>query len=114
MNIAIVTGASSGMGKEFVLQLPGYVTVDEIWVIARRTGALEALQTEVSVPLRPISLDLCQPESFAALSRLLEAEKQVGARYMTLFTGTSNHARQMYRKAGFREVRTFAVMEKEL
>ena len=46
--------------------------------------------------------------------RLLEAEKQVGARYMTLFTGTSNHARQMYRKAGFREVRTFAVMEKEL
>ena len=33
---------------------------------------------------------------------------------MTLFTGTDNHARQMYRKAGFREVRTFAVMEKEL
>ena len=46
--------------------------------------------------------------------RLLEAEKQVGARYMTLFTGVDNHARQMYRKAGFREVRTFAVMEKEL
>ncbi len=46
--------------------------------------------------------------------RLLEAEKQVGARYMTLFTGETNHARQMYRKAGFREVRTFAVMEKEL
>lgn len=46
--------------------------------------------------------------------RLLEAEKAVGARYMTLFTGVTNHAREMYRKAGFREVRQFAVMEKEL
>ena len=43
MNIAIVTGASSGMGREFVLQLPQYVTVDEIWVIARRKSALESL-----------------------------------------------------------------------
>ena len=46
--------------------------------------------------------------------RLLEAEKAVGARYMTLFTGVDNHARLMYRKAGFREVRQFAVMEKVL
>ena len=46
--------------------------------------------------------------------RLLEAEKAVGARYMTLFTGVDNHARQMYRKAGFREVREFAVMERML
>lgn len=46
--------------------------------------------------------------------RLLQAEQQVGADYMTLFTGVDNHARQMYRKAGFREVRQFAVMEKEL
>ena len=75
MNIAIVTGASSGMGKEFVLQLPGYVTVDEIWVIARRAEALEALKDTVSVPVRPISLDLCQSESFDALARLLETEK---------------------------------------
>ena len=28
MNIAIVTGASSGMGREFVLQLGKYVDVD--------------------------------------------------------------------------------------
>ena len=35
MNIAIVTGASSGMGREFVLQLNNYIYVDEIWVIAR-------------------------------------------------------------------------------
>lgn len=56
MNIAIVTGASSGMGREFVLQLPGYVNVDEIWVIARRAAALESLKREVPIPVRPIAL----------------------------------------------------------
>ena len=75
MKIAIVTGASSGMGKEFVLQLPAYVQVDEIWVIARRTEALEALKSCVNIPLRPISLDLCEAESFSQLRQLLETEK---------------------------------------
>ena len=75
MNIAIVTGASSGMGREFVLQLPGYVNVDEIWVIARRADALEALKTEISTPVRPVVLDLCEAESFRTVESLLEAEK---------------------------------------
>ena len=42
-SIAIVTGASSGMGREFVRQLSGYVSVDEIWAVARREAVLEAL-----------------------------------------------------------------------
>jgi len=75
MNIAIVTGASSGMGREFVLQLSQYVAVDEIWAIARRADALEALKTEVSVPVRPISLDLLRESSFETLEAMLEAEK---------------------------------------
>ena len=75
MKIAIVTGASSGMGREFVLQLPSYVSVDEIWVIARREGALESLKTESAVPVRPVPLDLCKEESFDAFANLLEQEK---------------------------------------
>ena len=75
MNIAIVTGASSGMGREFVRQLSGYVTVDEIWAIARRTDALEALKAEVAVPVRPISLDLCEEASFDEIARMLRIEK---------------------------------------
>ena len=75
MKIAIVTGASSGMGREFVLQLSNYVQVDEIWAIARRADALEALKGEASTPVRPISLDLCEESSFETLSGLLEAEK---------------------------------------
>ena len=75
MSVAIVTGASSGMGKEFVLQLSQYVKVDKIWVIARREEALKELQNLVEVPLRPISLDLCKEESYEAFAAILEAEK---------------------------------------
>ncbi len=75
MNIAIVTGASSGMGREFVLQLPGYVAVDEIWVIARREAALQSLKAESAVPVRPVVLDLCDSGSFSAFSALLAEHK---------------------------------------
>lgn len=44
MNIAIITGASSGMGKEFTLQLaPILHKTDEIWLVARRKDSLEEL-----------------------------------------------------------------------
>lgn len=75
MKIAIVTGASSGMGREFVRQLHGYVQPDEIWAIARRKTALEELASETDIPVRPIPLDLGEAESFRVFSALLEAEK---------------------------------------
>lgn len=75
MKIAIVTGASSGMGKEFVLQMHKYVTVDQVWVIARREGALQALQEVCPVPVRPIPLDLCNQDSFTEFAAILEQEK---------------------------------------
>ena len=75
MNIAVVTGASSGMGREFVLQLSQYVRVDEIWAIARREDALKALQEQAGVPVRPIVLDLLQQEGFTAYAGLLEKEQ---------------------------------------
>lgn len=46
--------------------------------------------------------------------RLLQREKEVGARYMSLFTGIDNPARLIYLEAGFKVVRTFSVMLKEL
>ena len=46
--------------------------------------------------------------------RLLQREKEVGAKYMSIFTGIDNRAKEIYMKAGFRIVRTFAVMRKEL
>ena len=75
MKYAFATGASSGMVKEFVLQLKDYVQVDEVWAIARRTEALEKLEQECGLKVRPISLDLCDMESFTAVEKLLAQEK---------------------------------------
>ena len=86
MNIAIVTGASSGMGREFVRQLSDYVQVDAIWAVARRAEALETLKKEVSVPVYPIVLDLLQEESFLKIRQLLE-EKQPNVKLLVNAAG---------------------------
>lgn len=63
MKIAVITGASSGMGRDFVRQLDAADTYDEIWVIARRRDRLESLAAEVRAPLRILALDLTKQES---------------------------------------------------
>lgn len=75
MKIAIITGASSGMGREFVKQVSKKEKFDEIWVIARRKAALESLKKEVKAKVRPITLDLKNPESFETYKELLKKEK---------------------------------------
>ena len=74
MKIAIVTGASSGMGREFVRQLHNYIKSDEIWAIARRQSALEELAAETDIPVRPIVLDLGKEASFETFRALLAEE----------------------------------------
>ncbi len=75
MNIAIVTGASSGIGREFAFMVDRYYELDEIWVIARRADRLEALADELKTKIRPIPLDLTKNESYDTFAALLEAEK---------------------------------------
>jgi len=75
MKIAIVTGASSGMGKEFVRQIDKKEKLDEIWVIARRSDRLKALAEECTTPVRPISLDLTEKASFETLKAMLAESK---------------------------------------
>ena len=75
MNIAIVTGASSGIGREFVYAVDQQEQVEEIWVIARRAQRLEELKEQCSHPIRPLTLDLSREESWEELRGLLEQEK---------------------------------------
>ena len=55
--IAVITGASSGLGKEFVKQISALHTVEEIWVIARRKELLEQLQETTDIPVKVLPLD---------------------------------------------------------
>ena len=71
MKIAVITGASSGMGREFALALDRTLDVDEIWLIARRQDRLEALGQTLTHKARPISLDLLDQASLDAYAALL-------------------------------------------
>lgn len=75
MKIAVITGASSGMGREFVYALDKDERFDEIWVIARRAERLQDLASKVRAKIRPIALDLLDTESFSTYRALLEQEQ---------------------------------------
>ncbi len=75
MRIAIITGASSGMGRECVKEIvKKFKMLDEIWVVARRMDRLEELEQEVKRPLKKISLDLATEYAITELNQLLESE----------------------------------------
>lgn len=71
MSIAIVTGASSGLGQEFVRQIANKEDLDEIWVIARREDRLKELVENCHVPITPVVMDLTKKESIVRLRGIL-------------------------------------------
>lgn len=76
MKIAIVTGASSGMGRETIIQLADrFGGLDEIWAVARRRERMEELRPQLPVPVRIFALDLSEETSLDALREELEQEK---------------------------------------
>jgi hypothetical protein len=72
--IAIVTGASSGIGREFVRLLAEERSIDELWAIARDEEKLARLRAEFGPGVRTISLDLSRREDVGALEELLTRE----------------------------------------
>lgn len=73
MKIAIVTGASSGMGKEAVIQIADrFGGLDEIWAIARREERLRNLKRQLPVPLRILPLDLTEEDDLNTLRKELK------------------------------------------
>jgi predicted dehydrogenase len=76
MDIAIVTGASSGLGVAFVRALlKEYKNLDEIWVVARRKERLCQLKSELGNKLHVIALDLIKPQSIAEFEQTLCQQK---------------------------------------
>ncbi len=76
MKTAIITGASAGLGLEFLKALPKYYPdIEEYWLISRRREKLEEAAAKIDKPCRVIPLDLTLDESYTALKTVLEEEK---------------------------------------
>lgn len=73
--IALITGASSGLGREYTRQLLKDTEIDEYWIIARRSVILEQMKQEMSQKLRPFPLDLTLSDSIRSLKQTLEEEQ---------------------------------------
>ena len=79
--IAIVTGASSGLGEEFTRQVVANYHYDEIWIIARRSEKLESLAKELNSTqnfntVRPVVMDVAGKEGVNRLKAFIEAEDE--------------------------------------
>jgi uncharacterized protein len=76
MRIAIVTGASSGMGIEFAQQIDERIELDEIWLVARRKDRLEKVSRRLKRARGiPISLDLSKKVEVEKLGKRIMDEK---------------------------------------
>lgn len=75
MSIAIITGASSGLGAEFVRAVVDrYPALDEIWLIARRQNRLKELANAFPhMRFRIVPLDLGDDNAYCELQQLLTA-----------------------------------------
>ena len=87
MKIAVITGASSGMGREFAVQVSKlYRNLDEIWVVARRTERLEELKKNLAVPVRIFDGDLGRDYIYERIEKSLD-QKQAKIRLLVNAAG---------------------------
>lgn len=80
MNVAIITGTSSGLGKEFLKQIYSrYTFLEEIWIISRRESKLNTIKKETEKEggpkIIPIALDLTDEACFDILKNKLDEQK---------------------------------------
>ena len=75
MSVAIITGASSGIGREFAKQIKEKLGVSEFWFVARRADRMEKLRDELQVKAEIISADLSENSGLEKLLEKLKSEK---------------------------------------
>ena len=75
MKIAIITGASSGMGRRMAIELNDTIpNIEAFWLFGRRNERLEALEKQLTKPCRFFTDDLQTSAAQDTLQRALAAE----------------------------------------
>ena len=74
VNIAVISGASSGIGAEFAKELDKY-GLDELWLIGRSKERLDNLTKELSSAVRLFQIDLSKIEAFDEIKLALNEVK---------------------------------------
>ena len=70
MNVAVITGASSGLGK-FYVEAVTKESYDEIWIIARRKEILEQIAKD-NKKIKVLALDLTKESDLEAYKNELQ------------------------------------------
>ena len=73
--IAVVTGASSGLGREYVRLFAAQSGLAEIWAIARGPERLARLKAEFGERVVTFSLDLSSTDEILRFARVLQARQ---------------------------------------
>ena len=72
--IALVTGATGGLGRVFVDQLLEEDGLDELWAVARTAQKLERLRDELGSRVVPLPVDLANASGLRTVARMLEED----------------------------------------
>lgn len=86
--IALVTGATGGIGRAFAELLLQEGDVDELWAVARTREKLERLRDELGNRVVPLAADLSQAEGLRAIERALE-QRQPAVAYLVNNAGAA-------------------------
>lgn len=78
MNIIVITGASSGIGREFARQMDKYFkNIDEFWLIARDRDKLIKAADTLQHKTRIFSMDITMDAQLKLLEKELQEKKAV-------------------------------------
>lgn len=72
--IAILTGATGGLGREFLKQILKE-EIDEVWAIARNEQKLSELRKEYGEKVIPMSIDLSELKGIEQIKNVLDEKK---------------------------------------
>lgn len=90
VNTAIITGASSGLGRGFAAYIDASCAeIDEIWLIARREERLNGIASSLSKKTKVLAMDLTKEASIETLKKQLH-ENNV---HVSLFIGAAGYGK---------------------